>query len=140
MKLTDAEIAYLAGIFDGEGCVGYYQRGDRYHSASLHIASTDPRITQWIMDKLGCGSVSIRPASGRCKTAYSWQLCNRAEIQQVLSMIRPWLCSKGDQVDLLFSLWEWESSQLPRKVTPKLLARRTAVAQEMKDLKSATIH
>lgn len=139
MNLTETDKAYLAGLLDGEGCVGYYTRhtkGVLYHSASLHICMTDPRPAQWIIQVAGCGRVSfsLKPA-GR-KPVYSWQLCNQPEIRQLLSLIRPFLKVKGEQVDVLVQLWEHEDTLPKRKVTPEVIIYRQRVANEMKRLKT----
>lgn len=138
MNLTEAEKGYLAGIFDGEGCVGYYTRftkGVPYHSASLHICMTDKRPITWIMDKIGYGYVSFSEKSGKRKSVYSWQLCNKPQIQEVLKAIRPYLTGKGDQVDLLFTLWSIEDTFPTRTITPELILLRQNTADRIKSLK-----
>jgi hypothetical protein len=144
MKLTDLEIGYLAGLFDGEGCVGYYKRsahGTPYHSASLHICLTDQIVTDWIMDRVGYGKVSrcLKP-DGR-RTAYSWQLCNRHQIREVLEVIRPLLLVKATQVDVLLSLWQMEEKlpQGPNHVDANLIALRQNTANTIKQLKTESV-
>lgn len=139
MKLTDAEKGYLAGLFDGEGCVGYYRRytkGISYHSASLHICSTDLRAIEWVATKVGYGNVTSTQ-NGTRKVAYSWQLCNKPQVEEVLKMIRPYLIIKADQADALFTLWKIEET-LPKgykSLTPETIALRQRMADEIKRLK-----
>ena len=143
MKLSETEKAYLAGLFDGEGCVGYYSRGVskevQYHSASLHIAMTDPKAITWLMDKLSVGKVSIIAHSGRRKTVYSWQVCRKAHVREILELIRPYLLTKADQVELLLKLLAMEDavSGGHGSLTPTVLAFRQHVTNELKRLKTA---
>ena len=141
MKLTDAEIGYLAGLFDGEGCVGYYSRSTKgvpYHSASLHICMTDKRAPEWIMNTVGYGKISVSEKPGNNRTVYSWQLCNKPQIQEVLRMIRPYLVVKADQVDALMALWEAETTFPSRKVSTELIAIRQNAMNHIRELKQVS--
>lgn len=138
MDLTDTDKAYLAGLFDGEGCVGYYPRhakGVPYHSASLHLTSTDPRVISWLLGKVGCGKVSVKNPKDHRKTSYNWQLSNKTDIAEVLGAIRPYLIIKADQVDLLFSLWKAEEPLHKGRVTPELITLRQKAVDDIKHLK-----
>jgi hypothetical protein len=138
MNLTEAEKGYLAGLFDGEGCVGYYERWTKavpYHSASLHVCMTDRRAPEWIMNKVGYGKISFSQKSGERKSVYSWQLCNKPQIQEVLKAIRPYLTVKGEQVDLLFELWKAEEAFPIRVVSPELINIRENTMNRIKLLK-----
>lgn len=142
MTLTDTEKGYFAGLLDGEGCVGYYTRftkGIPYHSASLHICMTDPRPAQWLMEKVGYGKISFSLKGGNRKSVYSWQLCNRSQIQEVLRMLRPFLLVKGDQVDALIRLWEFEENLPKRQLTTSIIEFRQQIADEMKRLKTEIV-
>ena len=139
MNLTDIEKGYLAGLLDGEGCVGYYTRltkGVPYHSASLHICMTDPRPAEWLMEQVGYGKVSFSFKPEGHKPVYSWQLCKQPQIKEVLIAIRPFLLVKGDQVDVLLKLWEHEETLPKRQVTTEVIRFRQQVADEMKRLKT----
>lgn len=144
MILTETDKAYIAGIIDGEGCIGYYNRGSHkgvpYHSASVHISMTDPRPIKWLKDKVGYGTVSFVTKSGNRRNVYSWQLSNQSELKEFLKTIRPFLLLKGDQVDLLFDLWNVEDT-LPKghgSVTPEVVQYRTDIAAKIKTLKTVS--
>jgi hypothetical protein len=143
MTLTEQEKAYIAGLFDGEGCVGYYNRGTiknvSYHSASVIVTMTDPRPITWLKTKTGMGNISVGVKSGNRRNAYSWQLSNQKQIIEFLSTIRPFLMVKADQVDLLFQLWQEEEETLPEgpgRITEKVVKRREEAVTEIKNLKS----
>jgi len=60
-NLSDTESAYIAGLFDGEGHVGLYERGRKSKSRKgaqgssynlrVQITSTDYNIIEWLTDK-----------------------------------------------------------------------------------------
>lgn len=76
------DIAWAAGIYEGEGCV--HER--RYSSAGLHVTQKDPEILYRLRDWFG-GSVKF----AFCKTVpvenlcYRWVVCgNRARVFMAL--------------------------------------------------------
>ena len=40
---SETEIAYFAGLFDGEGCIGIYKHPRSGFSYKLTLSNTDPR-------------------------------------------------------------------------------------------------
>ena len=74
--MNDTDIAYIAGLFDGEGCVSYKQyMRKRPHNKKpyptwqirLEIAMTDKSILIWVNEMLGVGTVGEK----RYKTKYT---------------------------------------------------------------------
>ena len=101
--MTELEKAYLAGLFDGEGCIGYYRNRKRY-APVVSISNTDARIIAWLHARLGGviepGSKK-RPSHWKC--LWEWRLRSKNQIIAFLSEIRPFLRIKGEQADLLLS-------------------------------------
>ena len=74
--MNDTDVAYIAGLFDGEGCVSYKQyMRKRPHNKKpyptwqirLEIAMTDKSILIWVNEILGVGTVGEK----RYKTKYT---------------------------------------------------------------------
>jgi|TARA_R100001198_G_C5072755_1_gene118081 hypothetical protein len=74
--VNDTDVAYIAGLFDGEGCVSYKQyMRKRPHNKKpyptwqirLEIAMTDKSILIWVNEMLGVGTVGEK----RYKTKYT---------------------------------------------------------------------
>ena len=74
--MNDTDVAYIAGLFDGEGCVSYKQyMRKRPHNKKpyptwqirLEIAMTDKSILIWVNEMLGVGTVGEK----RYKTKYT---------------------------------------------------------------------
>ena len=82
--MTETERAYIAGLFDGEGSVSYYQkkikrknekRAYNFWIIRCEVSMTDKYVIEWIHEKLGCGSLNERKAHkswlGK-KTQWRW--------------------------------------------------------------------
>ena len=64
-----ADYAYIAGLFDGEGCITYKQyldskrknRPRRYKvwRIAMEMSMTDEMVIRWVHKVLGVGSVSL---------------------------------------------------------------------------------
>ena len=74
--IPETERAYIAGLFDGEGCVSYKQYNrKRAHNKKayptwqirLEIAMTDKSVLVWLNEILGVGTVGEK----RYKTKYT---------------------------------------------------------------------
>ncbi len=60
--MTPTKIAYIAGLFDGEGDVGNYlytasKNGKRYLKLTARIHNTDRKVLAWVAQTLGVGKV-----------------------------------------------------------------------------------
>lgn len=134
-NLTDAQLGYLAGLFDGEGTVGYYKKTTHW-SANLAIYNTDARVMQWILQHAGCGRVYLN--GGSKHKGWQWQLNNQADITTFLRVIRPHLVIKGEQVDLLLTFWAKEKRlHTTKKLSPEVIQLRQQVERDLKSLKTA---
>ena len=78
--MRDTDLANIAGIFDGEGCVSYKQYNrQRKHNKKpyptwqirLEISMTDQSLLVWINETLGVGTVS--PKRYKTKYAVGWK-------------------------------------------------------------------
>lgn len=140
MILTETEKSYLAGLFDGEGCIGYYFKSKiKCHVASLAIYNTNTKVMQWIKDKTGYGGIYLNKGGKHC--GWQWQLNSRSQIIEFLKVIRPYLIIKADQVDLLFSLWDAEQGICGsgKRLSQETFDRRNATELKLKNLKTADL-
>ena len=74
--MKDTNVAYIAGLFDGEGCVSYkqYMRKRSHNKKAyptwqirLEMAMTDKSILIWVCEVLGVGTVTEK----KYKTDYT---------------------------------------------------------------------
>lgn len=107
--LTETEAAYIAGIFDGEGCVSLWLRRKRTVAVSVMITNTDANLINWLHEKLG-GNVWTRTRTGKYKTVYRWDVRGGRSAIEFLSRIRPYLIVKAKQADIAM---RWKPGMKP---------------------------
>ena len=102
-KLTASEKAWLAGFFDGEGCVHVAQKpkSGRKRKIShprllIKIGQKFPGILRHIINLLGYGEV--RKAYGKNRDAYYITFLSKDEIAQFTKTILPYSITKKDQL------------------------------------------
>ena len=106
--IPECDRAYIAGLFDGEGCVSYKQYNrKRAHNKKayptwqirLEIAMTDKSVLMWLNEILGVGTVGEK----RYKTKYTagWKKQWR------------WRCSHRDAFYVCCLIWPWTHVKLP---------------------------
>lgn len=124
--MTQTEIAYIAGLFDGEGTIGYYFKTKlNGYLAQLAIYNTDPRVMVWLKKVVPFGGVFSNNNKPGRKRGWQWMLSSRPQIEQFVRAIRPYLVIKADQVDLILALWEAEDK----------LKRGQRISEEIKQLR-----
>ena len=160
--MKDTELAYIAGIVDGEGYIGAeqinpgksggYQRRMRWH-IRVGVGITDKEVVDYLKDKLG-GSVHVRNRqSDRWKTCYYWRV-TAGNAKQVLLSLMPYLKIKKERAKLAIKIqnlrelprekrYFWEKHFNPHfntpglggyKVRQEIVAKEAFLAQEIKDL------
>jgi hypothetical protein len=136
-RLTEPEKGYLAGLFDGEGTIGYYDFRER-HESTVMITNADPRVMNWLVEKIGYGNVhTVRKAYARRKhVVHHWRISNKPRVYDFLEAISPYLIVKKDQVELLLNLWKSEKPG-KNKITGELKARRDVAMDQLKFLKTS---
>ena len=76
--ISQSDIAYIAGLFDGEGSIYFARRiekkkkhkGKGYRTSmsqriSMEITMTDESVIRWVHEVLGVGTVVRKPRKGR---------------------------------------------------------------------------
>jgi len=95
-------LAYLAGLWDGEGSIAIYQAKSGKHKCwrtYFTIANTDFQTLKWIRDVLGCGYVVINAYSEKTnKSYYQLQIGNKLNVLYLLKAILPYVKIKKDKV------------------------------------------
>lgn len=142
MNLSETDKAYLAGIFDGEGCVGYYNANTSSetpaHHASVHICNINKQVIEWVQEKVGGGRISLMGMNDpKRRVAYQWQLGRKSQVKAFLESIRPFLIVKAAQVDTLLAMFDEESTYPARTITPELIELRQRTERNLKAMKWA---
>ncbi len=107
------DLAYAAGIIDGEGSVCIIQlmpngrdRKSPYIQAFVTVAMTDDRIPKWLAETFGGkATTSLAPSQRKAgrKPVTTWRLTSD-RAGEFCSLIRPYMRLKHRQADLLCEL------------------------------------
>lgn len=103
--VDDTELAYAAGLFDGEGSISLVrQRTNRSHSPQVAVASVDYEVVRWFQKRFGGSIVTKQPRKSNHSVSYDWRLTDRRALR-FLELICPYLVieRKIRRVDLLLN-------------------------------------
>ena len=100
--IAQTDLAYIAGLFDGEGSVSYkqYMRKRAHNKKAyptwqirLEIAMTDKSLLVWLHEVLGVGTVGPRKVRPGRKKQWRWR-CSHRDAYYVCLLIWPWSHTK----------------------------------------------
>jgi hypothetical protein len=103
--MVDTELAYAAGLFDGEGSISLVrQNNNRSHSPQVAVASNDYEVLEWLQNRFGGSIVTKQPRKSTHSVSYDWRLTDRRALL-FLQLIRPYLVieRKIRRIDLLLN-------------------------------------
>lgn len=118
MKKTD--LAYIAGVFDGEGCVNLGKCGNTY-KARITIGNTNEWLIQRFKFQFG-GNIRMNKGRDNRKDFWIWSL-NCQQSARFLKLILPYLTIKRPQAQLLI---EYEQARHHRGYNEEELAIQEA--------------
>ena len=138
--MNDARNAYLAGIIDGEGCVGLRTRQQRYVTPSVQITNTDRNFIYWLREHVGGGSIyAMKDKRPTRKPVFMWS-CHGEIARALLRDVRPYLRIKAQQADVILSLGrEYEDGtdslgRPTRRITQQQLQRNADARERIRVL------
>ena len=125
--MTTNDAAYIAGLFDGEGCVQYKKYWDtkrkdrpkRYKvwRISLEMSMTDKSVIQWVHEVLGVGTVNINiknksPSSKpHWKNQWRWR-CSHRDALTVAKLMWPFAQVKLHKLEQIIDHYEPRAQEL----------------------------
>ena len=100
---TETELAYFAGISDGEGSFVLHRHKTGYRfSCQLQVGNTDVRLLEWVRARFG-GSVNLeRRHNTAHKPVYRW-VCQADNLSEMMTALLPYLIAKRDQAELMLA-------------------------------------
>jgi hypothetical protein len=128
---TEIDKAYLAGIIDGEGSLGYYWKRTklhRQHRTMVTITNCDNNLMAWIKAKFGhvqSAFQSRKKGRSMRHVCHNWEVWGNQRIRHFLVGILPYLIVKREQAELLLGLY------------PETVAERKALARKIKNAKTS---
>jgi len=139
-----SEIAYLAGIIDGEGCFylghtkqGKYGSGYQWHSF-IKITSCDECLIVWLKNVFGGSKDSRYRYTSKKKfyrPVYNWQASGKM-LDYLLPKIKKYLVIKRKQCEVMMK-YRITSKNIGSKRLPKeVIEKRLLFLSEMRNLNS----
>lgn len=94
-KITrNEEIAWAAGLFEGEGCWNAYVRRSGKIQAQARLSSTDQDVVEKFARIVGIGNVTgprQNKNKPQWKPVYEWCVYEIANVRALIEMFRPWM-------------------------------------------------
>lgn len=102
--MSDAETAWLAGLFDGEGHISIDTRLNRTtRGVKIQITNTNRELLEKAQDVVGTGYITTRYHDNpRHKPTYDWHTTGR-NAKLLLQTMLPWLIAKRTQAQSALS-------------------------------------
>ena len=104
--MSDQELAYVAGFFDGEGCACICKN----FSVKIMVSQKLPEVLFWL--KVNFGG-NVYPC-GKNQGAAKWGLYNKKELLNFFIAIKPFLRIKLVEVNLCIKMLELSSDNFSR--------------------------
>ena len=132
--ISQNDIAYIAGLFDGEGSIYFAKRiekkkkhkGKGYRISnsqriSMEITMTDESVVRWVHEVLGVGTVVRKPRKGRRKDGtkylmqYKWR-CTFRQAYYVCCLIWPYAHTKLPKINQILEHYKDNEKMINGKV------------------------
>ena len=99
---SEAELAYFAGIVDGEGCFAMHKHGGGIYGTQLQVGNTDLLLMQWIHRRFG-GSLALERHSNP-KHQHMWRWYAKAsDLDLITRSLIPYLITKKRQAEIFLA-------------------------------------
>ena len=102
--LREADIGYMAGLFDGEGSITYKKYKEKKKTGTydcwrivMEISMTDKSVLVWFHEMLGCGTLRKKPRPGH-KMQWRWR-CSFRDAYYVARLFWPYSHTKIDKIN-----------------------------------------
>jgi hypothetical protein len=131
-----AVLAYVAGVFDGEGSVSITCAQQRYHTLRVEIVNTNPMLMQWLVEKMGGKITPLRQNQGLgTKPVFAWILRNlNAEV--FLREVLPYLIVKREQAELALAFRAIRTARVRKgrwpTVTEEAIVERESIRHQLR--------
>ena len=132
--ISQSDIAYIAGLFDGEGSIYFAKRiekkkkhkGKGYRTSmsqriSMEITMTDESVIRWVHEVLKVGTVVKKPRKGLRKDGtkylmqYKWR-CTFRQAYYVCCLIWPYAHTKLPKINQILEHYKDNEKMINGKV------------------------
>ena len=139
--LTETEKAYLAGLFEADGCVNIGTRQGKQAATVSHylqviFAQSNHDFLQRWRDRVNLGSLH-KASGGKLdkKDHWRWHLSDR-QAESLLNLILPYLDMKKDQAQIAIDFMGTKGKGGRRRTPQSVLDLREQYKQALQDAKN----
>ena len=93
LRILPLDLAYIAGFFDGEGCIAGYITESKHPIVKIIIGQRRPETLFWIKETLGMGGIYKNPRGSSC-----WRIGSKKDVKKFISLILPYSKDKKKQL------------------------------------------
>lgn len=112
-EFRDQDLAYAAGLIDGEGCIGIYRLGNHYR-ANVNVQMTHEAAVRWLHEHFaGTFRAISKVGMGNREKQHRWDLHQKDKIVSFISSVYPFLIVKRLQALVVLEYCKRFPSKLP---------------------------
>lgn len=143
-NITDVQLAYLAGIIDGEGCffIGRFRQSptsDKYGwHAMIKVSNCDEGLILWLEQNVGGSKDSRYRWTSKQKftrPVYNWQATG-IMLDFLLPLIRPYLVIKTLHCDTMLEYRKTSLAYTNQRLSPEIEELRFEIMKKLRNLNS----
>lgn len=139
-SLSDNELAYIAGLFDGEGCIRLHVYKNGKASINFKICMTACDLLEGLCESTGLGTTHIyQPKYNRRRAVCYWNIAANQAVE-LCKAILPWTRLKRGQIEVILDYANVEPSMRRAKrlgISDELKIYRQETAMKLSALKAA---
>lgn len=118
--VTEAELAWIAGVYEGEGCLTHNKK-----CWSLRVGMTDRDVIDRLQAMTGMGRVTTNPREKQGgKPYHTWSVSAQQDLATLVNRMLPWMGERRRARALEYLEWFAEWRQLPYVRNPPTHCRR----------------
>ena len=129
------ELAYLAGIIDGEGSIRIERSTRNYYRLRISVANTSIALMKWLQKKCGNTFIKERKRKGNRRQQYQWDSNRLFDVVTLLTDLLPYLIIKHDHSLVALEFAEIKKSR-KRRYSDKQKKEIVLLFEKMKVLNS----
>jgi len=135
--LTQIELAYLAGFFDGEGYVSISRqyRVRTQHQPRMSVTQVRPAVLHKFEIAFG-GVVRHRPKLGK-SGAWEWYACGMKTCIPALTLLEPFLIVKKAEAQVVIAAFQQRVKVTKLGTPPEMVALREAARIRVMGMRSS---
>ncbi len=110
--ITDVQLAWIAGIIDGEGCLSIAEKYGLLY-VRVYACNTDKLMIDTLVSLTALGHVYLRKRGGNHKPLWDWFITSNRDILDFLVKVLPYLVVKKSRAKMCIEFCRIKLSDNP---------------------------